>query len=250
MRSLGRVLVIVLFALSVAPPSGARASTDTLAALVGHWRCTVAGRHAAERYYFLFPRPKASRTLYGREDTVEPDGQPSESFERIVQRADGSATLEAVEGSGDAPPGDAAPLRFAENLTGDGFTLSYSVDGDSMQRVAANKRTTLDSEKCARVPEKAPNPHCAQPNERATVLEAAEPEYPMAARASRATGTVYILVTLDDRSRVVWTEVLKSDNHVFDEEAVRSARFTTYRTQISDCRPVPATYVFSVSFDR
>ncbi len=250
MRSVGGVLAIALFVLFLAAPPPARGATDTLAALAGHWHCAVTGRHAAERYYYLFATaPPGSRTLYGREDTIEPDGQPSEAFERIVQRADGGATLEAFEGGGEAQPGDAASLHFVDDLSGDGFTLTYSVDANTMQRIAANKRTTLDSERCARVPEQSYEASCRTPNVPATVLQAAEPAWPTAARLPRqASGLVQIVITLDDHSRILWTEIVKSDNHLFDEEAVRSARFSTYRTMIRNCRPVPASYLFTVSF--
>jgi TonB family protein len=250
MRSLGRVPVILLFMLSSAPPPPASAATDTLAGLAGRWHCAVAGQHAAERYYYLFASTAAdgARTLYGRQETVERDGEPSQSFERIAQRSDRSASIEAFEGSGNATAGDAAPLRFTSSFPGADFALSYAVDGDTMQRVATYNGRTIDSERCTRVPEKPFDTSCAHPNVPAATLLAAEPEYPAAAIPKKASGLVHLSVTLDEHSRVIWSEVVKSDNHLFDEEAVRAARLSTYRTEIRNCRPIAKTYIFTVEF--
>jgi outer membrane biosynthesis protein TonB len=80
------------------------------------------------------------------------------------------------------------------------------------------------------------------------MLKAAEPFYPAQALATHAEGVVQVLVVLDDRSRVVWTEVQSSPSVLLNDEAVRSARSSTYRGAIHNCRPVPATYIFSVDF--
>ncbi len=53
---------------------------------------------------------------------------------------------------------------------------------------------------------------------------------------------------LDDRSRVLWTDIVKTDNALFDSVSIRAARETTYRTAVRNCRPVAASYVFGVEF--
>jgi TonB family protein len=254
MRSLARVSVIVMFVLSLAPPRPTPAATDTLAALEGHWHCTVAGRPAAERYYFLFhPQgpsgPNGTRILNGRQERVEPDGTPVESFEQIYQSVDGSASIESVEGKGEAPSAGSAVLRFTSSSPNPDLTLSYVVDGDTMQRVATSNKSTIDSERCMRVVEKQIETKCTQPNAPARALDVEEPVYPPEAVAQRLSGIVHIIVTLDDHSRVIWTSIGKSDNAIFNSEALRVARISTYRAEIQNCKEVAARYLFTVDFD-
>jgi hypothetical protein len=246
MRSLCRVLGVLLL-LSGAIPPPVSAATDTLAALAGGWHCTVAGRKPADRFYYLFSANTSSpsRTLYGRMDTVEPDGSPSVTFERIEQRGDGTVTIEAIEGNAAASSAAAVPLAFTGTSQN---AITYAVDGDTMQRVATVNKGTVDSERCVRIPEKPVDASCAVPNAPATTLKADEPAYPAAAIASRASGIVQVIVILDDHSRVMWTDVAKSDNPVFNDEAVRAARLSTYRAAIRNCKPVAARYLFTVDF--
>ena len=243
MRWLGRALTVVALVSSFVPPSPANAEANPLAALAGHWRCTVAHAHAAERSYFFTAGKVAGGVLYGRQDTTEANGEPSFSLERIERNEDGSGRIEAVEGTGSTASGD-APLRFASGT----FALAYTVEGDTMHRVATDGGTTLDDERCTRLPpDPVPSP-CPDPNVRASTLSAAEPNYPAAAVASRASGVVLVIVVLDDRSHVVWTEVARSDNPLFNDEAVRAARLSTYRAQVRNCRVVAGKYLFSVDF--
>jgi len=48
--------------------------------------------------------------------------------------------------------------------------------------------------------------------------------------------------------RIVQKEIGRSTNSLFDDEAVRVARLSTYRAAIQNCRPVAARYVFTVEF--
>ncbi|MBV8367395.1 MAG: energy transducer TonB [Candidatus Eremiobacteraeota bacterium] len=243
--------MMLVFALSlVAPPPASAATVDTLAALAGRWHCTDNRGSSTERYYALFPTSAArvdiARTLYGREDAVEPDGSPSESFERIQQRNDGTASIESVEGTGTARSTSTAPLSFVGNGPSGNMTLTYAIDSEDMQRTVSESKTT-SSERCTRVAEKRFDASCAQPNMPATVLHAEEPEWPSGALAGMR-GIVYVVIVLDERSRILWTDIAKSDNSVFDEEAARAARLSKYRTEVKNCKPVAARYVFSVSF--
>ena len=251
MRWVGRVLVIVLFALSAVPPSGAQSAPDVLAAMAGRWHCTVAGQHPAERYYYLFPAktPGGIRELYGRSETtysVQGDDVPAVAFERIVQKGDGTASVESPDGAGTSS--GAGPLRFALGSRDADSTLTYALDGDVLQRVVASRTATTDNERCVRVAEPPFNPSCTERNSPARMLQAEEPGYPTAAIPTRASGIVHVIVTLDDHSRVIWTQIAQSTNSVFDDEAIRVARLSTYRAEIRDCRPVAARYIFTVEF--
>src|SRR5438270_598696 len=78
--------------------------------------------------------------------------------------------------------------------------------------------TVIDEERCTREPEPAATA-CPQPNVPATVVHAAEPQYPAAAYAKRAKGVVQVRVVLDDRSRVLWADVEHSDEPMFNDSA-------------------------------
>jgi len=244
--------VLLFLGLAVAPP-GARAATAIAPALAGHWRCTAAGTPPVERsYFFEVPRadmPSTARELFGSADTALPDGTPVTSFEHWTERGDGSVTVATVEGNGTAPA--ATPGRFTGRSV-DGaapFTLVYEVNGDAMRRTATRGTAVVDDERCAREPEPPVSSTCAQPDAPAGVVHAVEPDYPEAAAPTRAKGVVNVRVVVDERSRVLWADVITSDNPVFNEAAVRAARDSTYRTATVKCRPIGAVYVFTVQFE-
>ena len=175
MRSIVRLAVtvaLVLASLGAAPP-------DTSAALGGHWRCAVAGGRPAVRSYFALTGKVAPnvgrREVFGREDTTEPDGAASTSFERIIVNGDG-ATIAAVEGTGTASNAGTS-LHFVGRTYDDKapVELTYAITGDTMRRVAKGGATTVDDETCTREPETPPVAACAQPNAPARTVKYAEP---------------------------------------------------------------------------
>ena len=237
---------LLLASLGAAPP-------DALSALGGHWRCTVAGGRPAERSYFVVTGKVAPnvgrREVFGRQDTTEPDGAPSSSFERIAENG-GSVTVAATEGNGTALS-TASPLRFAGRNYDDTapMELTFAVTGTTMRRTAKTGAATVDDETCTREPDAAPVAACAQPDVPARTIRALEPTTPYDAYAAKVKGLVLVRVVLDDRSRVLWADVIRSASPLFDSSAVQAARGSTYRTAIVNCRSVPAQYVFSVEYE-
>jgi hypothetical protein len=61
-------------------------------------------------------------------------------------------------------------------------------------------------------------------------------------------GTVQVMVSLDENSKVVATRILSSPNPELNMLALKQTRRTKFRTEIVDCKPKAADYVFSVSF--
>jgi hypothetical protein len=231
---------------------GAAPQPDSFAQLDGHWRCTAPGARPAERAYFVLPVVRgrtAKREMFGRQDTTEADGTPSASFEHLLEDANGHVTVDALEGKGTSSD-VAAPLHFAgRSFDGDTtMDLTYVVTGDTMRRTATRGQATVDDERCTREPEPPAAPRCERPNVPAAVLHAEEPETPMEAYLAKAKGTVYVRVVLDDRSRVIWTDVESSASPLLTDAAVQSARDSTYRTQVVNCRPIAAQYMFGVEF--
>jgi len=252
MRLLRPVMMIAVVVLSSLAPPPARGA-DGGVSLDGHWRCAGTGIPATERSFFTFvPRPPVKRTareIFASADRTERDGRPSTSFEHMIELPDQSLQVEAVEGNGMTAPHASFPLRFTGRSFDDAapFTLTYDLAGTSLHRVATRGDTVIDEERCTREPEPAATA-CPQPNVPATVVHAAEPQYPAAAYAKRAKGVVQVRVVLDDRSRVLWADVEHSDEPMFNDSARGAARDTTYRTAIQNCRPIPSVYIFTVDY--
>lgn len=241
------VILLLVAAFGAAPP-------DSLAQLGGHWRCTVTGGRPAERSYFVVTGkvgPTAGqRELFGRQDTTEPDGAPNTSFERIAENAGGAVTILAVEGTGTGESA-ASSLRFAGRAYDGNATMeiAYTVTGDAMRRTAKRGSATVDDESCTREPEPAPVPACARPDVHATLVRVVEPFTPPEAYAAKAKGVVQVRIVLDDRSRVLWADVVSSASPLLNSTAVQTARGATYQTAIVNCRQIPSEYIFSVDFD-
>ncbi len=90
---------------------------------------------------------------------------------------------------------------------------------------------------------------CARPNVPATVVRAVTPDVPAMAQQQGISGTVVVLVGLDENSRVTMAAIQSSPSAVLNAAALLAARTSTYQTEIRDCHPVASRYVFSVRFD-
>jgi TonB family protein len=98
-------------------------------------------------------------------------------------------------------------------------------------------------------PRPTPTPlSCARPNVAATTLRPAPPDTPVIAQQQGITGTVQVVVSLDAQSRVVGTRVQTSPSAVLNQAALAAARESQFRTEIRNCEPVAADYIFSVDF--
>lgn len=78
--------------------------------------------------------------------------------------------------------------------------------------------------------------------------------YPAVAVATRTTGIVDLLVSLDDGGYVRSVQVVKSTMHdsigarAIERESIIAAAATTYAQDIVRCRPVAGQYVFTSDF--
>jgi TonB family protein len=95
-----------------------------------------------------------------------------------------------------------------------------------------------------------PTSACPQPNSGAAVV--ATPPPPAIALETRASGTsgiATISVQLDQSGQVTGAGVTQSTgNSSLDLVAVQMARDARYSPALHDCKPIPATYAFSVKF--
>ncbi|MFN2459354.1 MAG: energy transducer TonB [Candidatus Velthaea sp.] len=93
-------------------------------------------------------------------------------------------------------------------------------------------------------------PTCAQPNVAPHVVNAVQPDTPPIAQQQGITGEVSVLVTLDSNSKLSGApSIQKSPSAVLNGAALRAARDSTYQTEIANCVPKAATYVFVVEFN-
>jgi outer membrane biosynthesis protein TonB len=107
--------------------------------------------------------------------------------------------------------------------------------------------------KPAASPEPTPRPtptplSCARPDIAATTIRAVEPETPALAQQQAISGTVAVIVSLDTHSRVVATRIQSSPSAVLNGAALAAARGSQFKTEIKNCEPIAADYIFSVDF--
>jgi TonB family protein len=91
---------------------------------------------------------------------------------------------------------------------------------------------------------------CPQPNSGAAVVATPPPpDIALATRASGTSGVATISVQLDQSGQVTGAGVTQSTgNSSLDLVAVQMARDARYSPALHDCKPIPATYAFSVKF--
>jgi protein TonB len=89
---------------------------------------------------------------------------------------------------------------------------------------------------------------CAHPSVPASTIHAVEPDTPSLAQQQGIQGTVQVVVSLNESSRVTATRVQSSPSAILNNAAVSAARQSTFQTEIRDCKPIAADYIFSVEF--
>jgi TonB family protein len=98
-------------------------------------------------------------------------------------------------------------------------------------------------------PKPTPTPlSCARPAVPATTVRALEPDTPTLAQQQGISGVVQVVVSLDAQSRVVGTRIQSSPSVVLNQAALAAARGSQFRTEVKNCEPVAADYIFSVDF--
>lgn len=90
---------------------------------------------------------------------------------------------------------------------------------------------------------------CSQPYAPPRAILPVQPDTPPAAHAVHASGTTVVRVDLDETSTVVGAAIVRSSGYApLDRAALAAAQKSAYRTEQFDCRPVAATYQFTVTF--
>ncbi|GAC1417530.1 MAG: hypothetical protein NVSMB64_27380 [Candidatus Velthaea sp.] len=92
-------------------------------------------------------------------------------------------------------------------------------------------------------------PSCANPNVAPTTTNPVAPDTPQLAQQQGITGVVNVLVTLDANSHLVGEPTVQSSpSSILNRAAIAAAKQSTFRTEVKDCKPVPATYIYAVEF--
>jgi TonB family protein len=97
-------------------------------------------------------------------------------------------------------------------------------------------------------PTPTPPPSCAQPNVDAHVVNPVNPETPAIAQQQGITGEVTVLLSLDENSKIVSATVVKTPSAILNNAALASARQSTFKTKVVNCKPVADSYRFIVEF--
>jgi TonB family protein len=93
-------------------------------------------------------------------------------------------------------------------------------------------------------------PACANPNVEATTTNAVAPDTPPIAQQQGITGVVNVVIQLDVNSKIVGTPTVQSSpSQLLNEAAIKAAEESTFRTEIKNCQPIAATYIFAVEFN-
>jgi TonB family protein len=179
---------------------------------------------------------------------------PHYTFERYVTTLH---SLDVAIGSGEMQPMDAYVTQgdmykqLVKALPPDSFAYFYRTYGDlakqGWQYTDAIAKAAHPEIVAAHNPA---GPGCKYPNLDAEVLNQAMPEYPDIARtADIAEATVKAKVRLNESGGVTEIRITKSSgNMALDQAALAAARQSSYLPAIADCKRVPGTFDFNVTF--
>jgi hypothetical protein len=193
-------------------------------------------------------RSLGNTVAVSRVETPRPHGATDGSLERIALQG-GALSAESIEGDATGTVAGGSTIRFAGHEVPGGapFVLTYAFADGGFRRTVTGGSAPSDV-RCAHEPQPPAPTACAVPDAAGHMIHAVEPSYSAEAIAQHLSGDVSVIVTLDDRSQVLWTRILRSDSAALDGEAERAARESTYAVTVKNCRPVAGEYIFAVSF--
>ena len=267
MRSLVALLAVALIAAapapvsSLAPPAAslAPAPDDQTRALAGAWTCR--GEYGdLTRLTFRAD----GDALVAQETPSAPEGPPRPLERYEPDAASGgwrvtSTTADGLRFAGTAPRWTGGTWDVAGELSSQPGAYPYAasgrmtyerVDATTMLRFYANgdRRRAVGSEACARG-DAPPRPGlCAVPEMLPYTVRATMPDVPPVAQQQGISGRVEVLVSLDERGRVVDVKVQSSSSAVLNASSLAAARRSTYRPAVHACVPVPSMYLFAVEY--
>lgn len=130
---------------------------------------------------------------------------------------------------------------------------AFSVTHPHESRSDANRLATMDAKtttsrsKASKLSQVA-SARCARPNVPATTIHAVEPDTPQTAQEQGLSGDVAVIVSLDAQSRVVGARIQSSPSSLLNSAALIAAYASTFQTEIQNCKPITADYIYTVQF--
>jgi hypothetical protein len=251
-----RLVAALLVAAAIAAPRGVGAADDHVMMLSGTWACrSVEG---------VVVRSSGSREggVVTVHYDVERDGKHASYEDRYV--FDSALNRWHVDSGLGGFAAGAAPWLgktwTLEGATANGLTARMTnellPDGDFRRTLTYERNATVISDNVERcTPGSTPPARdaCIVENYPATTLEVRPNDILMPAvsaiqSSSTSFGVVQVVVSLDKDSRIVSTRVLSTPNPEFNAAALATVRKARFRTQIRDCKPLAADYIFSLDF--
>jgi TonB family protein len=90
--------------------------------------------------------------------------------------------------------------------------------------------------------------NCAHRYAPPSTVVAFQPVTPQAAQAARITGTVMVLVTIDEFGKPTHARIQSSPSAVLNQPSIDAALRSVFSPEIFRCRSVPGSYIFGVSY--
>lgn len=90
---------------------------------------------------------------------------------------------------------------------------------------------------------------CIHPNVPGSTLHTVQPVMPPLAEQQEITGTVVLIVALDEQSHLTDVAVERSPSRLLNAPAIQVARHAAFQAPIRDCRPVAGRFAFTVDLD-
>ena len=241
MRAVRALLAVLL--LGASPPP-AVPSADRVPELVGSWTCrNPAGALSTVTY----------RTENGAIVGTEKIPGAGDAHDRFRPDPGGGWHVDRDTAygrfSGFGPAWTTGPWVITDsNKHGTVIRYEHVGDGTLWRTFSIAGRPPYAGEVCAKGAAPPDPDLCAVVDVPASVVRAMEPDPPVEAIQNGVQGRVEVLVSLDATGRVVNTAIRKSSAVLLNAASLKSARESTYRPALHDCKPVASEYLFTVDF--
>jgi TonB family protein len=239
----------VLFA---ALTCGMRSTVEGAEALLSKADAAIAQRNsdAAKADYNAAMNDLQATTWFGNDKACDP-GYTLERYTAILH------SLDVAVNAGIMAPFDAYQhmndmrnglFKALPPNASDYFAQRYpDVTKREWQYISAMESAVSAQKVAAHNPQ---GPNCQWPNVEADVLQQAQPDFPDAARGIRGTLQAVITVNLSAEGQMTSAAMFRSTgNMTLDQAALAAARQSTYLPAVKDCKRVPGTYYFKVTYE-
>lgn len=243
-----------LLAAAPSPAPGVPASStgDRVYALAGAWSCRSAAGALVRS-----TGVRDGDTVKVHYDVAGQDGKRSSFNDRYTfdpVKRNWHVSLGLAGFTADASPwlDDRWTIQGVDvNAVARRMTLALLPNGDFRRTLFYEngaKVFVLDMvERCAPGTSPPPADACIADSYPATTLEAGAVNARLVPRTP-SPAVVQVVVSLNERSEIVATRVQSSPDPAFNGPALASVRASKFRTEIRNCKPIAADYIFSVTF--